>query len=192
MMKAAEATSAMQSTLRPGRVVALRIPIRATGHAPCPRIVRFLSERSHADQKKRMAMSSNVPAPKKPPTCPITFDATATNNATPSAPKMKLRDMRKKIEDRGSKIEDRLARNDATLDPRSSILDPRSSTDPDNRLRGDAPLNDLSVHQTQTSAVTIPDNAPISKDCDVTRSSSSVVPTAPTHHVRNPNIISAP
>src|SRR6266545_1616076 len=134
-----------------------------------------------------MAMSNDVPAPKKPPTCPITFDAAATNNATPSAPKMKTR-----IEDRGLKIEDRLARNDAILDPRSSILDPRSSTDPDNRLRGDDPLNDLSVHQTQTSAVTIPDSSPISNDCDVTRSSISVVPTAPTHHVRNPNIISAP
>src|SRR6266540_2045928 len=141
-----------------------------------------------------MAMSNDVPAPKKPPTCPITFDAAATNNATPSAPKLKTR-----IEDRGLKIEDRLARNDAILDPRSSILDPRSSIldprssiDPDNRLRGDDPLNDLSVHQTQTNAVTIPDSAPISNDCDVTRSSISVVPTAPTHHVRNPNIISAP
>src|SRR6266540_3025861 len=69
-----------------------------------------------------MAMSNDVPAPKKPPTCPITFDAAATNNATPSAPKLKTR-----IEDRGLKIEDRLARNDAILDPRSSILDPRSS-----------------------------------------------------------------
>src|SRR5262249_35256783 len=132
-----------------------------------------------------MAMSNDVPAPKKPPICPITFDAAATNNATPSAPKMKTPDIRKRIEDRGSKIEDRLARNDANLDP-------RSSTDPDNRLRGDDPLNDPSVHQPQTSAVTIPDSAPISSDCDVTRSSSSVVPTAPTHHVRNPNIISAP
>src|SRR5215475_396025 len=132
-----------------------------------------------------MAMSNDVPAPKKPPTCPITFDAAATNNATPSAPKMKTRYMRKRIKDRGSKIEDRLARNDA-------ILDPRSSTDPDSRLRGDDFLNDLSVHQTQTNAVTIPDSAPISNDCEVTRSSSSVVPTAPTHQVRNPNIISAP
>src|SRR5215831_4107670 len=96
-------------------------------------------------------MSSDVPAPKKPPTCPITFDAAATNNATPSEPKMKTRDMRKMIEDLGSRIEDRLARNDATLDPRSSILDPRSSIDPDNRLRGDDSLNDLSVHQTQPS-----------------------------------------
>src|SRR5215475_12050804 len=139
-----------------------------------------------------MAMSSDVPAPKKPPTCPITFDAAATNNATPSEPKMKTRDMRKMIEDLGSRIEDRLARNDATLDPRSSILDPRSSTDPANRLRGDDARNDLSVHQTQPSAVTIPDNAPINNDCGVMCSSSSVVPTAPTHHVRNPNIISAP
>src|SRR5688572_15029403 len=127
-----------------------------------------------------MAMSSNVPAPKNPPACPISFNAAAINNATPSAPKTKTR-----IEDRELKIEDRLACNDA-------ILDPRSSTDPANRLRGDDSLNDLSVHHTQTSAVAIPDNAPISNDCGVTRSSSSVVPTAPTHHVRNPNIISAP
>src|SRR5262245_6221293 len=141
-----------------------------------------------------MATSSDVPAPKNPPACPITFSAAAINRAIPSAPKMKTR-----IEDRGLKIEDRLARNDATLDPRSSILDPfpRSheatpSTAPANRLRGDDSRKDLSVHQTQTSAVTIPDNAPISNDCGVTRSSSSVVPTAPTHHVRNPNIISAP
>src|SRR5215475_7725258 len=137
MMKAADAINAIQRTLRPGRVVALRNPIRAIGHAPCPQIVRFLSERSHDDQKKRMAMSSDVPAPKNPPTCPISFDAAATSNATPSAPKMKTPDIRKRIEDRGSKIEDRLARNDATIDP-------RSSTDPANRLRGDDSLNDLS------------------------------------------------
>ena len=89
------------------------------------------------------------------------------------------------MEDRGWKIEDRLACNDA-------ILDPRSSTDPVNRLRGDDSLNDPSVHHTHASAVTIPDDAPINNDSGVTRSSSSVVPTAPTHHVRNPNIISAP
>src|SRR5262245_5017430 len=127
-----------------------------------------------------MATSSEVPAPKNPPACPIAFNAAAINRAIPSAPKVKTR-----IEDRGSRTEDRLARNDA-------ILDPRSSTDPANRLRGDDSLNDLRVHQTQASAVTIPDDAPISNDCGVTRSSSSVVPTAPTHQVRNPNIISAP
>src|SRR5215475_7829444 len=168
MMKAADAINAIQSTLRPGRAVALRKPIRAMGHAPCPQIVRFLSERSHDDQKKRMAMSSDAPAPKNPPTCPIIFNAAAIDNAIPSPPKMKTG-----IEDRGLKIEDRLARNVAVLDPLSSILDsfPRSfewaasSTDPANRLRGDDSLNDLSVHQTQTIAVAIPDNAPISNDC---------------------------
>src|SRR5262245_22505483 len=143
-----------------------------------------------------MAMSSNIPAPKNPPTCPINFDAAAINNAIPSAPKTtapgKTRNTRKRIEDRGSKIEDRLARNDATLDPRSSILDPRSSTNPARRLRGDDARNDLSVHQTHASAVRIPDNAPISNESGVMCSSSSVVPTAPTHQVRNPNIISAP
>src|SRR5215468_8193362 len=102
-----------------------------------------------------MAMSSNVPAPKNPPTCPINFDAAAIKNTIPSALKTiapgRTRNTRKRIEDRGSKIKDRLARNDATLDPRSSILDPRSSTDPANRLRGDGARNDLSVHETHTS-----------------------------------------
>src|SRR5262245_50213095 len=127
-----------------------------------------------------MAMSSDVPAPKKPPTCPITFDAAAANNATPSAPKM--------ITFVAPPLGGIFRKKNNRLKPGLRA----SSIDPDNRLRGDAPLNDLSVHQTQTSAVTIPDSAPISSDCDVTRSSSSVVPIAPIHHVRNPNIISAP
>src|SRR4030095_11955875 len=171
MMKAAEAINAMQSTLRPGRVAALRNPIRATGHAPCPQIVRSWHDRSDDDKRKRMAISSDVPAPKKPPTCPITFDAAATNNATPSAPKM---------------ITFVVPPLGGSFRKKNNRLKPElrtSSIDPDNRLRGDDSLNDLSVHQTQTSAVTIPDNAPISKDCDVTRNSSSVVPTAPTHQI---------
>jgi hypothetical protein len=49
MMKAAEAMSAMQSTLRAGRCVALRKPSRTTGHQPRPRIVRPFARRSHAD-----------------------------------------------------------------------------------------------------------------------------------------------
>ncbi|MCG3160029.1 MAG: hypothetical protein JMDDDDMK_01061 [Acidobacteria bacterium] len=38
----------------------------------------------------------------------------------------------------------------------------------------------------------IPATAPINNDCGVMLNRNIVVPTAPTHHVRNPNIISAP
>src|SRR5262245_31681022 len=135
-----------------------------------------------------MAMSSNVPAPKNPPTSPISFDAAAINNAIPSAPKMiaafGVRAFR--VPPSGGSFRLR----DNRLKPELLTPEPRTiSIEPARRLRGDDARNDLSVHQTHTSAVTIPDKAPINNDGGVTCNSSSVVPTAPTHQVRNPNII---
>src|SRR5262245_59497401 len=87
MMKAAEAINAMQSTLRPGREEVLRNPRRATCHIPCPSIVRLFVDLNQADQRQIRAIMSRVPAPKKPPTCPITFNAEANNSKSPNVPK---------------------------------------------------------------------------------------------------------
>ena len=63
---------------------------------------------------------------------------------------------------------------------------------PASKLRGDVFRSPRSVNQMHNSAVMIPDTAPMASEVGEMCSRSKVVPTAPTHQVRKPNIINQP
>ena len=65
-----------------------------------------------------------------------------------------------------------------------------SDTCPASRLRSDTRRRLRSVHQMQTTAASMPPAAPASSDVADTWSESAVVPTASTHHVPRPVMIS--
>src|SRR5262249_20285618 len=80
-MKAADAITAIESTLRPGRYVAVRIPSRETGHHPWPRTGCRAGRRSTNARNESVAPSSADPAPKNAPAAAMALDAPPASNA---------------------------------------------------------------------------------------------------------------
>ena len=87
MMKAADAMSAADRTLREGRNAALRKPSRQSGQFPRPDSGRPSRERSHAENRNRHATSSAAPAPKNIPVCAARETKPPASIASPAAAK---------------------------------------------------------------------------------------------------------
>jgi hypothetical protein len=166
MMNVADAMSAAERMLRVGRKAALRKPSRATGHLPRPRMGFESRPRSHPDRNSSPETSSAVPAPKN-----------TAAWATPRNPRISCPAAAAAIA-----IAMRLRRRAAR--PSSEAV--RSSDWLVSRVRGDTRATARSETTTQIRAARMPPTAPAASDAGETCTSSSWVPTAPTHHVFNP------
>ncbi len=83
-MKVADAITAIDSTLRPGRYEALRSPSRATGRHPWPSTKARGGLRYAYANRQRQAPRSAVPAPKNAPVRSTMPVIEATMSVAPS------------------------------------------------------------------------------------------------------------
>ena len=129
-------------------------------------------ERSQAENRNRHATSNAAPAPKNIPVCAARETKPRASIASPAAAKT---------------IPIARARRAPRASPtgRSMACAVRSA-------RGDSRATARSDTTTQSAAARTPAPAPIASERADTCSSSSVVPTAPRHHVRRPKTISWP
>ena len=165
-MNAAAATSAAESTLRAGRKDAPRNPRRETVQSPRPLMICASRARSQRASAKRNAASSAALAPKKAPACALRLTNPSAISARPAIAKNALsRALRR-------------ARF-GSAPGCSSEWAPRSD-------RGLCRDTERSDSTTQISDAATPPANPISRLPGVMCVSSSVVPTAPTHHVLRP------
>src|SRR6185369_11912287 len=149
----------------------------------CDRLGRFSQrEVNHTD-----ATSNTTPPPKKPAACGISCRAPRTSSAIPATLKNISRKGAKTLRRRKA-----LPKFLSLLCVFASLREKSSSKrDPIKRLLVDALPNLLNVTKMHTTAASTPPTAPTTNHNHDTCSRRSVVPTAPTHHVRSPYINNA-
>src|SRR4051812_21071361 len=172
MMKAAEAISATDITLRDGLKAALRNPRRQIAHPPRPLIGIAWRARSDTESWHMAAARRDPPAPKKVPPRIARFENPAASISTPAVTR--------------SQITARMrGERDETAWPAPMLSADRSA-------RGVSLATDRNEMTTHTTAVMIPAAAPINSDVHETCRNSRDVPTAPIHQVRRPNMMTLP
>ena len=157
--KTAEEISAITSTLRPGRWLALRTPSFTTLETfpICPR--------SLAHSKKIAPVSRSVPAPKNAPASGI-----ACANAEPTKASAEM-----------------VARAATIRSQRVPCFGFSSMARfPESKSRGELRFKLRNVASTQSSAINTPAIAPLISESEDTCKTINPVPTAPRHHVFNP------
>src|SRR5215217_4871198 len=153
----------------------------------CDRLGRF----SQREINQTAATRNTTPPPKKPAACGISCNPPRMSSAIPT----KVKVMPKNFSRKGAKA---LRRRKALPKPVGLLcvfapLREKSSSkrDPINRLLVDTLPNLLNVKKMHTIAASTPPPAPTANHNHETCNRRSVVPTAPSHHVRSPYINNA-
>src|SRR5215217_6529275 len=141
----------------------------------------FFSQR---EINQTAATRRTTPPPKNPAACGISCSAPRTSSAIPP--------MLKNIPRQGAKAPRRRKALPTPLGLLGALAPLRekssSKSDPINKLFVDALPNLRNVKKMHTTADATPPTAPTTNHTHDTCNRKSVVPTAPTHHVRSPYI----
>ena len=182
MMKDANAMRVMHRTDRPGRAVVLRSPTRDTVHVDGTATPAGACRPSHDHDRVSSEASSSMPAPKKPAVSPTTPARVTASTAAPSSPRA-AGAWRPKAAARDGGASSSPLPGDATA--------PDAGSTPWMRARGVARATMRRLHAMDTTAAAMPPPMPAARARGETCSTSRVVPTASTHHVRSPHMISS-